>query len=71
MTLAIVFQEAGNTSNRLPQVIFVRQKNKAEMVRMRPVEASTLDQQHLLCLQQLRNEGLVVLYMLNFRINLV
>lgn len=70
MTLAVIFQEAGKTADRFPQIIFVRQENQAEMVRMRPVEAGALDQQHLFLLQQFGDESLVVLDRINLRVKL-
>ncbi len=68
VTLAIIFKEAGNAADRLAQIILVRQENQAEVIGMRPVEARTLNQQHLLLLQQLGNELLVVLDRIDLRI---
>src|SRR5574343_1161590 len=70
MAFAIVFEEACNTANGLLEVILVRQENQTKMIRMRPVEARSLDQQHLFFLQQFADELLIVLDRVNLRVQL-
>jgi hypothetical protein len=60
VTLAIVFEEARDAADGLAQVIFVRQEDQAEVIRVRPVEAAALHQQHLFFLQQFGDELLIV-----------
>ena len=46
VTLAVVFQEAGNAADGDPQVVFVGQEDQPEVIGIGPVEARALDQQH-------------------------
>ena len=70
MAFTVIFEETCNAANSFTQIVLVRQENKAEVVRMRPVEACPLNQKHFFFLQQFGNELLVVLDRINSRIEL-
>ena len=60
MTLAIAVEEAGDTADGLAQIVLVRQEYHAEVIRIGPIEATPLHQQHALGVQQFEDETLIV-----------
>src|ERR1035441_3286990 len=57
----IVLEKGRDASDRIGQVVGIRQEDDPKMISPRPVEAGALDDQHLLLCQQLVGELLVVL----------
>src|SRR3990167_10976747 len=56
MAFAVVFQEPGQATDRLAQIVFMRQEHDAKVIRLRPVEAGALDQHDPGLLQQFQKE---------------
>ena len=56
VTLAVAFQELGDAVDGLTQIILMWQEHNAEMVRLLPVKAGTLDQHDTCFAQQLQEE---------------
>src|SRR5688500_2991812 len=68
MPLAVPLQEFRDAPDRFGKIIAVRQKYRAKVVRLRPVEAAALHQQHLLFDQQIQDKLLIVLDRIQLRI---
>ena len=68
MTPPVRLEEARDPSDRFFEIVLVREEDHAEVIRVRPVEARALHQQHVLRLEQLEDEGLVVLDRIDLRV---
>ena len=68
MSFSIVLEKSCNARKSKFQVAFPRKENHSEVIRVEPVETSTLDDQDSFLLQEIAGELLIVSDRVNVRI---
>ena len=69
MTFTVTVQIMRHAIYRFRQIIRIGQKNHAKMIRIHPVESTTLHQQHFFFEQQIQYKLLIIDYRIDFRIH--